>query len=195
MSNDPTWHVWPSFHIESFLDYESERNGIKPGNVLLCYLTGVFAESMESKSDEEVMQNCIQFLRRSFNDVATNIPDPIAFKMTRWKCDPFSRGSWTILPKDSKPQMISELRKPILVGKSGTFHFAGEHTCDGLDSPALENGTVHRAWLSGELAAEKVVRKMEEEKSITLDIDLEVVSSESDISDDSGTETFSSSDY
>ena len=95
----PTWHIWPSFHIESFLDFESEGDRVRPGNALLCYLTGAFAESMESKSDIDVMQNCLQFLRKSFEQDEINIPDPIAFTMTRWKNDPFSRGSWTILRK------------------------------------------------------------------------------------------------
>ena len=190
----PTWHVWPSFHVESFLDPESENNEIRSGNVLLCYLTGAFAESIESKSDDEVMQNCMQFLRRSFKQDERGLPSPIAFKMTRWKNDQFSRGSWTILPKNADLGDISVLRKPILVGKSCTFHFAGEHTCDGKYSPALENGTVHGAWLSGELAVKEVITKLSSQKTITLNKDTEFIDSDIDTSEDSDSETFSSSD-
>ena len=191
----PTWHVWPSFHIESFLDSNSEGNCMKPMKVLLCYLTGAFAESMESKSDIDVMQNCLQFLRKSFEQDEINIPDPIAFKMTRWKNDPFSRGSWTILPKKANLQMISELRKPIIVGESCTFNFAGEHTCDGIENPALENGTVHGAWVSGELAAERVAQILIADNKLTLERNVDSSDFETDSSDDSGSETFSSSDF
>merc|ERR1712136_555620 len=100
--------------------------------------------------------------------------------MTRWKNDPLSRGSWTILPKNANLQMISELRKPIIIGESCTFNFAGEHTCDGIENPALENGTVHGAWLSGELAAERIAKDIIVGTKLTLERNIYVNDSESE---------------
>ena len=90
--------------------------------------------------------------------------------------------------------MISELRKPIIVGESCTFNFAGEHTCDGIENPALENGTVHGAWLSGELAAERIAKDIIADTKLTLERSIDANESETDSSDDPGSETFSSSD-
>ena len=136
------------------------------------------AEAMELIPDEEVMRNCMEFLRKSFKQNAFGIPDPIGFRMTRWRSDPYSRGSWTILPKNAKIEHISELRRPSLFGESSTFHFAGEHTCDGKNNMALENGTVHGAWLSGELAGEAVAKLLGKETNLGVEINLE--SSDSD---------------
>ena len=169
----PTWHVWPSFHVENFIDPDAYETGCVTGNLLLCYLTGAFAEAMELKSDEEVMRSCMEFLRKSFKQDAFGIPDPIGFRMTRWRLDPYSRGSWTILPKDAKMEHISELRQPSLFGESSTFLFAGEHTCDGRNNLALENGTVHGAWLSGELAGKAVAKLLGEETNLEVGINLE----------------------
>ena len=76
-----------------------------------------------------------------------HIPDPIASLVTRWRDDPFARGSYSYLAKGSKPKDRDRIAKP----NSGRLFFAGEAT--DRDFPA----TVHGALLSGQRAAKEII--------------------------------------
>lgn len=82
------------------------------------------------------------------------IPNPSAALVTRWRTDPFSRGSYSYLAKGSVPEDRDILAKPY----GGRLFFAGEAI--NRDFPA----TVHGALLSGQQVADKVIS--EKHKSI-----------------------------
>lgn len=77
----------------------------------------------------------------------TRVPDPTGSLVTRWRADPFARGSYSYLADGSEPRDRDALAAP---SKSRLF-FAGEAT--DRDFPA----TVHGALLSGERAAEEIL--------------------------------------
>ena len=74
------------------------------------------------------------------------VPDPLAYKVTRWRADPFARGSYSYLAKGSKPKDRDELAKPVM----GRLFFAGEATDRDFST------TVHGALLSGQRAAKEI---------------------------------------
>ena len=72
-------------------------------------------------------------------------PAPRSTHVTRWRSDPFSRGSYSYIPVGAQPNDMRELGRPI-----GRIGFAGEATYfDYL-------GTVHGAMLSGLREAERI---------------------------------------
>ncbi len=74
---------------------------------------------------------------------STRVPDPDGFLVTRWRADPFARGSYSYLAVGSSPDDRRALAEPV----GGRVFFAGEATS--VDNPA----TAHGALLSGREAA------------------------------------------
>ncbi|HMQ26018.1 MAG TPA: FAD-dependent oxidoreductase, partial [Acidimicrobiales bacterium] len=75
-----------------------------------------------------------------------DVPDPEAWTITRWRADPFARGSYSFLAVGSSPDDRRALAAPV----GDRLFFAGEATS--VDDP----GTVHGALTSGREAAEAV---------------------------------------
>lgn len=138
--------------------------------ILVCYATGVFAERIETMTNEEIETEGVEALRLAFlDDVMDNdhcntthgiayIPDPVRTHVTRWRSDPFARGSWTVFKAGTKGmedvhafQQFNSKQRGV-----GNLYFAGEHTCDG-SVDGLDIGTVHGAYLSGTLAAKELL--------------------------------------
>ncbi len=74
------------------------------------------------------------------------VPDPEAWTITRWRADPFARGSYSFLAVGSSPDDRRALAAPV----SDRLFFAGEATS--VDNPA----TAHGALSSGRDAADAV---------------------------------------
>ena len=75
------------------------------------------------------------------------VPDPTGSLITRWRADPFARGSYSFLANGSQPEDRDVLAAPT----EGRLFFAGEAT--NRNFPA----TVHGALMSGERAAEEIL--------------------------------------
>jgi len=117
--------------------------------VLLALVAGEAAAIMENVSDDVIVGRCIAVLKGIFG---TNcVPQPKETVVTRWRVDPWARGSYSFVavgasgsdydmlaapvpPPSSTPQTPSPLPR---------VFFAGEHTI--RNYPA----TVHGAFLSG----------------------------------------------
>uniref|UniRef100_A0A7S4SWC3 Amine oxidase domain-containing protein n=1 Tax=Alexandrium monilatum TaxID=311494 RepID=A0A7S4SWC3_9DINO len=138
-----TFHPWPWF-----VEPKAARGHPLGYAVLVCFVTGRFAEELAVLEVQEVEGRCLEALRHAFP--ATDIPKPAAVHATRWGRDPCSLGSWTYLAIGSSLADASALAQS--VGRSGCMAFAGEHCCDGSQE-GLDMGTVHGAFLSGQLAA------------------------------------------
>jgi len=126
--------------------------------VLMSLISGKEAVSCELVSDNELIEEVIHTLRTLFT--ADMVPDPIAFKVTRWGADQFARGSYTFLPPGASDQDFHILQSPIngngdslVLEGSETMRlfWAGEHTT------ALHPSMAHGAMMSGIRAAKEVL--------------------------------------
>uniref|UniRef100_A0A2R5LNP7 Lysine-specific histone demethylase 1A n=1 Tax=Ornithodoros turicata TaxID=34597 RepID=A0A2R5LNP7_9ACAR len=113
--------------------------------VLLALVAGEAAAIMENVSDDVIVGRCIAVLRGIFG----NVPQPRETVVTRWRADPWSRGSYSYVATGASGNDYDILATPVTppsVGSSQSLprlFFAGEHTI--RNYPA----TVHGALLSG----------------------------------------------
>jgi monoamine oxidase len=126
------WHSW----------YDMSR---ATGAPILAALTGgPSARRLEALTDAEIVTEGIAALRRMYGDA---VPEPDAFRITRWGQEEFSRGSYSYLAAGAAVDDPDLVATPI----DGRLHLAGEATY------AEEPATVHGAMLSGHRAAERVL--------------------------------------
>ncbi|XP_023320126.1 lysine-specific histone demethylase 1A [Eurytemora carolleeae] len=119
--------------------------------VLLALVAGEAAAIMENVSDDVIVGRCIAVLKGIFG--TTNVPTPKETVVTRWRADPWSRGSYSYVSTGSSGNDYDILATPIIPGNPGKgndmiknpprIFFGGEHTI--RNYPA----TVHGALLSG----------------------------------------------
>ncbi len=113
--------------------------------VLLSFANGRAALRFETEcSDAQVLDEAMAALRRLFGSV----PEPVAFRFTRWLADPWSAGSYSYPALGSLPDDRLVYARPL----GDRVFFAGEATESG------DYGTVQAALRSGERAAETVFR-------------------------------------
>jgi len=133
---------------------------------LLAILPAEAAKRVNDSSDESTVLRCVHALERMFNvedesaakrggavrpkevtfKVPFKVPSPVAWRVSHWGRDPYSRGSYSYLAVGSTPSDIDELRADV----NGQIFFAGE-ACS-REYPSM----VHGAYLSGVDAARKV---------------------------------------
>jgi monoamine oxidase len=77
-----------------------------------------------------------------------SIPEPNGVRITRWKSDPFTFGSYSHLPPAAGARDYDLLQASV----DGRLFFAGEATSREYAA------TVHGAWLSGRKAAKEIAR-------------------------------------
>lgn len=104
--------------------------------MLMAFVGGNFARSLESLSDEQIVAKAMNVLRRNGTK---SIPDPVKVMVTKWNSDRFSLGSYSAMPVGSKTSDRLALGAPV----DQRLFFAGEATSEKY--PA----TVHGAYLSG----------------------------------------------
>jgi len=119
--------------------------------VLLALVAGEAAAIMENVSDDVIVGRCIAVLKGIFG--TTNVPTPKETVVTRWRADPWSRGSYSFVSTGASGNDYDILATPIIPGNPGKSNdmiknpprifFGGEHTI--RNYPA----TVHGALLSG----------------------------------------------
>ena len=122
---------------------------------LLCLFGGATARrTLETQSDDQIIARTLEILSEMTNE---DIPTPQASYVTRWKEDPWSRGSYSYLPVGASAQDMHELSRPV----GQRLFFAGEATV------ARRYGTVHGAMLSGRREAERVLEALAKKSSYT----------------------------
>ncbi|KAK3923068.1 Lysine-specific histone demethylase 1A [Frankliniella fusca] len=131
--------------------------------VLLALVAGEAAAIMENVSDDVIVGRCIAVLKGIFGNTA--VPQPKETVVTRWRADPWSRGSYSFVAVGSSGSDYDVLAAPVTPPAPGAsapggpaasptnaapgqqppprLFFAGEHTI--RNYPA----TVHGAFLSG----------------------------------------------
>ncbi|XP_018049255.1 PREDICTED: lysine-specific histone demethylase 1A [Atta colombica] len=116
--------------------------------VLLALVAGEAACVMENVSDDVIVGRCIAVLKGIFGNQV--VPQPRESVVTRWRADPWARGSYSFVAVGSSGSDYDLLAAPVspphLVNQpppQPRVFFAGEHTI--RNYPA----TVHGAFLSG----------------------------------------------
>lgn len=115
--------------------------------VLLALVAGEAATIMENVSDDVIIGRCIAVLKGIFGNQAVSQPRETV--VTRWRADPWSRGSYSFVATGSSGNDYDILAAPVTPNASHVtpspprLFFAGEHTI--RNYPA----TVHGALLSG----------------------------------------------
>jgi monoamine oxidase len=112
--------------------------------VLLGFNAGTYGEQLEAQSDSVIAASAMIVLRKIYGK---SIPDPIGVRVTRWKSDVFSRGSYSHIPPNATGSDYDSLASSV----GGKLFFAGEATHRKYPS------TVHGAWLSGRRAATEIL--------------------------------------
>lgn len=111
--------------------------------LLLAFTSGRFAQRLEEKPDAEIIGGVMAVLRRLFGN---DIPAPHAWRITRWRSDPFAAGSYSYVPVGATPDDFDALAAPV----AGRLFFAGEAT------HRRYYATVHGAYLTGKREAERI---------------------------------------
>ena len=112
-------------------------------NALAIHFAGRRAKELEQQSDEHAVAAAQRILRIMFGD---SIPEPSAYRLTRWGQDPFSLGAYSYARPGSTGADHDLLAAPV----ADRLFFAGEATHRRFPS------TVHGAYLSGTREAERV---------------------------------------
>ena len=93
------------------------------------------------------MDEVTQRLRGVFTKV--HVPAPLEVIVTRWRRDPFTRGTYSFVAPETRPGDYDLMSRSV-----GNLHFAGEATC------GTHPATVHGAFLSGLRVASEVIDDM-----------------------------------
>jgi len=110
---------------------------------LLAFNAASYGATTESLEDAEIVAAAMTVLRTMYGP---GIPEPEIVRISRWRADPFARGSYSYLPPTARPRHRRDLAEPV----RQRLFFAGEATS--MEYPA----TVHGAYLSGLRAAAEI---------------------------------------
>lgn len=139
------WHEYLSASKGEWTEWVSLAK-VDDTPVLLAFSAADRAERVERMSDRDILAGIMATARHMFGNA---IPEPIATQFSRWRSDPFARGSYSFYAVGSRPTD----RKALARSEGTRLHFAGEAQSH------LYPGTVHGALLSGREAAARIMRK------------------------------------
>lgn len=123
--------------------------------LIVCMMSGEFAEEMEKLSDKEVEKRVVGKLKKLFGNAVGTPTDCI---VTRWGSDPLSLGSYSHLKQGGSLRDHDLCGQP--VGKS--VFFCGEHTS--LNRFGYADG----AYVSGQREAKRIIELYQHLKSTTI---------------------------
>ena len=113
--------------------------------ILLAFAAADLGRTVDTWPDGQVVASAMTVARTMYGP---DVPDPIAWQITRWGADPLAGGSYSFNALGSHPRMRDTLATPI----DERLYFAGEATERQWFS------TVHGAHLSGKRAARDILR-------------------------------------
>ena len=127
-----------------YLIWNATKTSGRP--VLIALMAGHAAHQAEVTDSTTLMNEITERLRKVFSP---SVPAPREVIVTRWKQDPFTRGTYSFVAPRTQPQDYDLMAKSV-----GNLHFAGEATC------GTHPATVHGAFLSGLRVAADVMNAM-----------------------------------
>ncbi len=110
---------------------------------LVALMAGNAAHDTETTDTKTLLSEIDGRLRKVFSK---KIPTPLEVIVTRWKRDPFTRGTYSYVGPKTRPEDYDTMAQSV-----GNLHFAGEATC------GTHPATVHGAFLSGLRVAAEVM--------------------------------------
>jgi hypothetical protein len=90
--------------------------------ILIAMMAGDAAEWVEGAPDDEVLGAVMEALRSLFG--AEAVPKPVAHTVTRWRSDPWARGSYSHLPPGAHGMHYDAMAAPV----GDAVFWAGEAT-------------------------------------------------------------------
>ena len=90
--------------------------------VLIALVTGNAAEQVETRDERDVVAEVVGVLRRIYG--AERVREPLRAKVTRWRSDPHTRGTYSFIPPGATGADIDALAEPV----ADRLFFAGEAT-------------------------------------------------------------------
>ncbi|KAM0712278.1 hypothetical protein Q7P37_011372 [Cladosporium fusiforme] len=127
-----------------YLIWNATKTSGRP--MLIALMAGHAAYQAEQTDTETLMNEVTERLRQVFSPT---VPLPREVIVTRWKQDPFTRGTYSYVGPRTRPQDYDVMARSV-----GNLHFAGEATC------GTHPATVHGAFLSGLRVAADVMDAM-----------------------------------
>jgi len=124
--------------------------------ILMCFVAADFAHLMEKMSDSQIIDRIMEILTKTHG--GKPIAHPVKYHITRWRSDPFSRGSYSFMKVGSSMNDVNSLAEPV-----GRLHFAGEATF-------VYPGYTHGAFLSAHREANRIIEKVHEERKQQLEL-------------------------
>lgn len=115
--------------------------------MLVALMAGHSAHEAEHMDTPTLLEDINERLRKTFS--AKTVPAPREVIVTRWKKDPFTRGTYSYVGPETRPGDYDLMARPV-----GNLHFAGEATC------GTHPATVHGAFLSGLRVAAEVMESL-----------------------------------
>lgn len=115
--------------------------------MLVALMAGNAAHDAEWTDTTTLMTEATERLRTVFGPA--KVPAPLEVIVTRWRRDPFTRGTYSYVGPETRPGDYDLMSKSV-----GNLHFAGEATC------GTHPATVHGAFLSGLRVAAEVMDDM-----------------------------------
>jgi len=129
--------------FEYWVDLES----VTGAPILVGFASGSIAAAWDLEApDEQICQQAHRVLQRMFS---SQIPEPQAYRVTRWLSTPFSRGSYSYSAVGSNASDRKCLAEPV----AGRLFFTGEATHQ------TRYATVDGALLAGEREALRIHRR------------------------------------
>ncbi|WPH02613.1 Hypothetical protein R9X50_00547800 [Acrodontium crateriforme] len=128
-----------------YLIWNASKTSGRP--MLIALMAGNAAFDVEQTDTPTLLNEVNARLSSVFHDRV--VPAPLEVIVTRWKRDPFTRGTYSYVGPETDPGDYDLMAKPI-----GNLHFAGEATC------GTHPATVHGAFLSGLRVAGEVMESM-----------------------------------
>ena len=93
---------------------ENDSFDIFRAPVLLALVAGEAAAIMENVSDDVIVGRCIAVLKGIFGN--NTVPTPKETVVTRWRADPWSRGSYSFVSTGSSGNDYDVLATPVIPG-------------------------------------------------------------------------------
>lgn len=128
-----------------YLIWNASKTSGRP--MLIALMAGNAAHDAEFTDTNTLLSEVTERLSGVFT--SAEVPAPREVIVTRWKRDPFSRGTYSYVAPETRPGDYDLMARSV-----GNLHFAGEATC------GTHPATVHGAFLSGLRVASEVMDDM-----------------------------------
>lgn len=155
----PFWNL-DSEWISYMPDHNAAKNMIDIMNlynytgmpILLVFTGGQFGRDIEHLNDADTLRLITTTLKQIYGNT---ISEPSSYMITRWNTDPFSRGSYSLLPVGASLDQYRQMARPV----AGQLFFAGEATA------VIDPASVHGAYQSGRRAANEILALLNRNKA------------------------------